>query len=141
MFTSTCTVGNRAGRRGSSNEVWTEGSASQPAGSRRTSGSARARSLGTASRNRETPRAVADVALAGQALTNTDNKQGPIGRGCIPTAAEESASDSQDGGTAGPVWTGAVPADNWSDDGSWFLGDVETNLLTAGGEIRRIQLT
>jgi hypothetical protein len=50
-------------------------------------------------------------------------------------------SDSQDGGTAGPVWTGAVPADNWSDDGSWFLGDVETNLLTAGGEIRRIQLT
>jgi hypothetical protein len=79
-------------------------------------------------------------------MTNTDNKQGTDWWWMLPdgTGAERltrfNESDSQGGGTSA-VWTGAVPVDNGSDDGSWFLGDVETNLLTAAGEIRRIQLT
>jgi hypothetical protein len=39
-----------------------------------------------------------------------------------------------------PVWVGPVPTSNWSDDGSFFLGDVETNLLTAAGEIRKVDM-
>jgi hypothetical protein len=39
------------------------------------------------------------------------------------------------------VWAGTVPAENWSREGHWFLGDVETNLFTTAGEIRRMHLT
>lgn len=39
------------------------------------------------------------------------------------------------------VWPGTVNAENWSDDGSFFFGDVETSLTTADGEIRKIQMT
>jgi hypothetical protein len=33
-----------------------------------------------------------------------------------------------------------VPTENWTDNGRAFLGDVETNLLTTDGEIRRVLL-
>ena len=39
------------------------------------------------------------------------------------------------------VWTGVVPTTNWSDDGSFFYGDVELNLLTGESEIVRASVT
>jgi WD40-like Beta Propeller Repeat len=38
------------------------------------------------------------------------------------------------------VWVGPVPPENWSADGRWFLGDVETNLVTTDGEVRKVVL-
>ena len=46
----------------------------------------------------------------------------------------------QPGCSGMPVWVGPVPPGNWSDDGSYFLGDVETNLLTAAGEVRKVAM-
>jgi WD40-like Beta Propeller Repeat len=46
----------------------------------------------------------------------------------------------QPGCTGLPVWVGPVPPGNWSDDGSFFLGDVETNVATSAGQIRKVQL-
>ncbi len=34
-----------------------------------------------------------------------------------------------------------VPANNWSDDGSYFYGDVETSLLTSESQIMKVSLT
>lgn len=39
-----------------------------------------------------------------------------------------------------PVWVGPVPPENWSPDGTFFLGDVETDVLTAAGEVRKVTL-
>jgi Tol biopolymer transport system component len=39
------------------------------------------------------------------------------------------------------VWATVVPTANWSDDGTFFYGDVELNLITGRSEIVRVSVT